>query len=100
MGMVSPEILAVGQRMGLTEMVAQAAWVPVREATTGRTASYFVDRAEGPPRWEGRTVHGVRFELLETCILEGVGLRESQPWTVAVYRLVSTASRTRSSAGG
>lgn len=100
MGLVSPEILAVGQKMGFPEMVASGDWVPVREATSGRRADYFVDRAEGPPRWEGRTVHGVRFELLDTCILEGVGLREPQPWTVALYRLVSVDSSVKDSAGG
>ena len=63
-------------------------------------ASYLVDRSEGAPRWAGRTVRGVRFQLLETCIIEGMGLREPQPWTVALYRLVSTESRVKSSAGG
>ncbi len=100
MGLVSPEILELGLVMGFQDMVADAAWVTVPESTTGNQAAYFLDRAEGPPRWAGRTLHGVRFELLETCILEGVGLRESQPWTVALYRLVSTGSRVRSSVGG
>lgn len=100
MGLVSPEILAVGAEMGFPEMVASGAWVHVPEATSGRTADYFVDRAEGPPRWVDRVVDGVRFELLDTCILEGVGLRESQPWTVALYRLVSVESRVSDSAGG
>lgn len=100
MGLVSPEVLEVGQQMGFEAMVEQAAWLLVPEQTTGRTADYFVDRAEGAPRWDGQTVHGVRFELLDTCIIEGVGLREPQPWTVALYRLVSTANRVKSSAGG
>lgn len=99
MGLVSPEILALGQEMGFPEMVASGAWVNVREATSGRTADYFVDRFEGAPRWDGRIVHGVRFELLDTCILEGVGLREPQPWTVALYRLVSEGSRVNNSSG-
>jgi len=100
MGLVSPEILALGAEMGFAEMVSSGAWVQVPEATSGRTAEYFVDRAEGPPRWVGRTVEGVRFELIDTCTLEGVGLREPQPWTVALYRLVSVDSKVSDSAGG
>ena len=88
MGLVSPEILAVGQEMGFQEMVDSAAWVSVMESTTGRPAAYFLDRSEGQPRWDGATVQGARFELLDTCVLPGVGLREPQPWTVALYRIV------------
>lgn len=100
MGLVSPEILAVGAEMGFVEMVNKGAWVSVPESTTGRTADYFVDRAEGEPRWDGQTIEGVTFELLDTCILEGVGLREPQPWTVSLYRLTSADSKVKSSAGG
>ncbi len=88
MGLVSPEILNLGLEIGFQEMVASGAWLKTREAGSGRRPDYFVDRSEGAPRWEGKTVHGVRFELLDTCIIEGVGLREPQPWTVALYRLV------------
>jgi len=98
MGLVSPEILALGQEMGFAEMVESGAWL--KTGAGRRRPDYFVDRAEGPPRWIGRVVSGVRFELLKTCTLEGVGLRESQPWTVALYRLVSTGTRIKSSAGG
>lgn len=100
MGLVSPEILVVGQEKGFQEMVEQAAWVGVTEITSGNRASYFIDRSEGQPRWDGITVEDVRFELLDSCIIEGVGLREPQPWTVALYRLVSTDTRVKSSAGG
>nr|MEE4268070.1 hypothetical protein [Candidatus Krumholzibacteria bacterium] len=100
MGLVSPEILAVGGEMGFQEMVEQAAWLGVRESTTGHTASYLVDRSEGVPRWANQTIDGVHFELLDTCTIEGLGLREPQPWTVALYRLVSADSRVKSSAGG
>jgi len=48
---------------------------------------WFVDRWPGPPRWDGRTVRGVTFELVDTCTIAGVGLREPQDWTVATYRL-------------
>lgn len=98
MGLVSPEILTLGREMGFTEMVESGAWLNLDSA--GHHPDYFVDRSEGEPRWAGRTVAGVRFELLQTCTLDGVGLRESQPWTVVLYRLVSTATRVRSSAGG
>ncbi len=100
MGLVSPEILALGQKIGFQEMVASGAWLQTREAGSGRRPDYFVDRSEGEPRWDGKTVHGIRFELLDTCILEGVGLREPQPWTVALYRLVSVESKVSNSAGG
>lgn len=99
MGLVSPEILELGQRIGFQEMVASGAWLETREAGSGRRPDYFVDRSEGEPRWEGKTMHGIRFELLDTCILEGVGLREPQPWTVALYRLVSVDNRVSDSAG-
>ncbi len=98
MGLVSPAVLELAQEMGFAEMVASGAWLKLGPG--GSHPDYFVDRAEGEPRWAGRTVHGVHFELLETCQLNGVGLRESQPWTVALYRLVSTETRVRSSAGG
>ena len=49
---------------------------------------YFFDRTEGEPRWVGRTAGGVRFELLDTCGIDGVGLAEAGVWTYALYRLV------------
>ncbi len=100
MGLVSPEILELGQRIGFQEMVASGAWLETRELGSGRRPDYFVDRSEGEPRWEGKTIHGIRFELIETCILEGVGLREPQPWTVALYRLVSVGNKVNDSSGG
>ena len=39
-------------------------------------------------RDRGRTVDGVEFVLLETCGIPTVGLREAEPWTFALYRLV------------
>ena len=69
-------------------------------AASGTVADYFVDRSEGSPRWDGRTVHGVRFELLDMCIIEGLGLTEQQPWTVVLYRLVGSETSVKSSAGG
>ena len=98
MGLVSPEVLAVGLDLGFEEMVTSGAWL--RLGPDGSHPDYFVDRAEGEPRWADRTVNGVRFELLNTCLMSGVGLRESQDWTVSLYRLVSTETRVKSSAGG
>lgn len=97
MGLVSPGILELGRGMGFTEMVESGVWV---RGVGGPAPGYLVDRSLGGPRWAGRTVGGVRFELLETCTMNGVGLREPQPWTVSLYRLDSGASRVRSSAGG
>jgi hypothetical protein len=100
MGLVSPEILAVGQEVGFQEMVTSGDWLQVgTDADSGRP-DYFVDRSEESARWADRTVHGVRFELLDECSIEGLGLREAQVWNVALYRLVSTDSRTSDSAGG
>ncbi len=100
MGLVSPEVLAVGQDLGFQEMVSSGAWLEIPARPTGGPPDYFIDRSEGPPRWAGRTVHGVSFELLDTCQIHGVGLREPQTWTVALYRLLGPATRTRPSAGG
>ena len=86
MGLVSPELLDLGHELGFEEMVASGAWLDVT------VPDYLVDRTEGSPRWAGRTVRGVHFELLRTCEIAGVGLREPQPWTVALYRL-TPASR-------
>ncbi len=97
MGLVSPEVLEVGVELGFQEMVTSGAWLKL--GPDGSHPDYFIDRAEGEPRWAGRTVDGVRFDLLETCLISGVGLRETQPWTVALYRLVSTETRVKSSAG-
>jgi len=98
MGLVSPEVLALGLEMGFAEMVDSGAWLAL--GPDGAPPAYFVDRSDEGPRWAGRTVNGVRFELLNSCVINGVGLRESQPWTVSLYRLVSTESRVKSSAGG
>jgi len=101
MGLVSPEILDLGRTMGFQEMVDSGAWVKIlAEEDAPEGHRYFVDRTEDGPRWDGREVGGFRFELLDTCLLRGVGLREPQPWTVALYRLVSTDTGVRSSAGG
>lgn len=87
MGLVSPEILELGSRMGFAEMVASGAWLG---APGPDRPGWLVDRSEAGPRFAGRVIDGVRFELLDSCIIHGVGLREPQPWTVALYRLVST----------
>ncbi|MEZ4387762.1 MAG: hypothetical protein R3D98_09330 [Candidatus Krumholzibacteriia bacterium] len=86
MGLVSPDIMVMGRQMGFPEMVDSGLWLrnDHRHAPVPR---WFVDRHEGPPRWDGRTVHGVAFELIDTCVIHGVGLREQQDWTVATYRL-------------
>jgi hypothetical protein len=86
MGLVSPEILAVGRERGFPTMVAEGVWLDAA-APDGRLADYLVDRNLGLPRWQGRTVRGVTFTLLKTCTIAGVGLREPQLWTVALYRL-------------
>jgi hypothetical protein len=96
MGLVSPEILELGRGMGFAEMVESGVWL---HPANGPRPTWLVDRCEGAPRWAGRTVGGVHFELLDTCTMRGVGLREPQPWTVALYRLDSGESRVRSSAG-
>jgi hypothetical protein len=89
MGLVSPGIRELGRSMGFAEMVEQGAWL---HGPGERRPDWFLDRAEGAPRFAGRVIDGVRFELVDTCELPGVGLREPQPWTVALYRLVSTAN--------
>jgi hypothetical protein len=76
----------MGREMGFQNLVESGAWLHARDPA-GRRPDYLVDRTEGPPRWAGRTVRGVTFELLDTCIIQGVGLSEPQPWTVALYRL-------------
>ncbi|MBD3221461.1 hypothetical protein GF314_09480 [bacterium] len=86
MGLVSPEIMVLGRRMGFQEMVESGAWLRT-DHNLGQPPAWFVDRHEGSPRWDGRTVRGVTFELVDTCTIHGVGLREPQDWTVATYRL-------------
>jgi hypothetical protein len=102
MGLVSPEILVLGREMGFQEMVVSGDWLRAgaRPGEAAVAPGYFVDRSEGMPRWDGRILHGIRFELLDTCIIEGVGLSEPQPWTVALYRLVAEETSVKSSAGG
>lgn len=101
MGLVSPQVLAAARDRGFEDLVASGDWLLLGSGGADPDRpDYFVDRSEGQPRWAGRTVHGVRFELLDTCTLQGVGLREPQPWTVALYRLESTGSRTNPSGGG
>jgi len=101
MGLVSPEILDLGREVGFAEMVESGAWLP-EAGTTAEVVrpDYFIDRSEGVPRWDGRVVRGVRFDLIDTCILEGVGIREPQPWTVALYRLELVDTRVKAATGG
>jgi len=88
MGLVSPEIMAVGRDMGFQEMVESGIWLRGADGESP-PPTWFVDRALGPPRWAGRTVRGVTFVLVDTCTIRGVGLREPEPWTVATYRLTT-----------
>lgn len=97
MGLVSPPVRVLGLRQGFDAMVASGDWVG---AEPGRVPTFLVDRTDGPPRWDGRTVRGVRFELLHTCELAGVGLREKQPWTVALYRLTPVPTVANPPMGG
>jgi hypothetical protein len=97
MGLVSPSVRVLGLQQGFDAMVASGAWV---EAEPGRAPGFLVDRTDGPPRWDGRIVRGVRFELLHTCELAGVGLREKQPWTVALYRLTPVSTVAKPPTGG
>lgn len=85
-GLVSPEILAMGREMGFEAMVASGVWL------TAEVPDYVYDRTQGPPRWEDAVMHGVRFELLATCGVQGVGLREQGEWTYALYRLTPAAA--------
>jgi hypothetical protein len=86
MGLVSPEIMAMGREMGFQQMVESGIWLR-SEHGEEPPPTWFVDRHEGPPRWDGKTVRGVTFELVDQCTIHGVGLRELQDWTVATYRL-------------
>lgn len=88
MGLVSPEIMTIGRQMGFHEMVDSGVWLR-SDLREGPPPRWFVDRHEGPPRWDGKTVRGVTFELVDTCTIHGVGLRETQDWTVSTYRLIA-----------
>ena len=101
MGLVSPEILEIGRTQGFQAMVESGAWLTAKDAA-GRPVvpDYLVDRSEGLPRWDDRLVNGYRFELLDTCTISGLGIREPQPWTVALYRLWPASSSVSDSAGG
>jgi hypothetical protein len=97
MGLVSPPVRVLGLEQGFDAMIASGDWVA---AEPGRAPAFLVDRTDGPPRWDGRTVRGMRFELLHTCELAGVGLREKQPWTVALYRLTPVSTVANPPTGG
>jgi hypothetical protein len=81
-GLVSPDARALGLEMGFEEMVESGRWLDLAPRP-----GYLFDRTAGEPRWTDRIVRGVRFELLETCGIDGVGLAESGVWTYALYRL-------------
>mgnify|MGYP006863440366 CR=1 FL=1 len=92
-GLVSPEILELGREMGFEAMVASGVWL------TAEVPDYVYDRTQGPARWENVEMYGTVFELVATCVVDGVGLREDQPWTYALYRLhpaVDTITRSGS----
>lgn len=83
-GLVSPEILELGREMTFEAMVESGVWL------TAEVPDYVYDRTQGPPRWENAVMYGVGFELVATCVVDGVGLRESEPWTYSLYRLTET----------
>lgn len=97
MGLVSPPVRELGRRQGFAAMVESGAWL---RAEPGHPPACLVDRTAGPPRWAGRTVEGFRFDLLQTCELSGVGLRENRPWTVALYRLTPVSTVASPPTGG
>ncbi len=80
-GLVSPEILELGREMGFERMVADGVWLEAARP------DYVYDRTAGAPRWDGRRWHGVRFDLIDSCVVAGIGLREPQPWTYALYEV-------------
>jgi len=80
-GLVSPEILELGRNVGFETMVASGAWLGATKP------DYVYDRTDGPPRWDGVTLHGIKFELIRQCTVQGVGLRESKPMIYALYKL-------------
>jgi hypothetical protein len=91
MGLVTPETLELGQRLGFAEMIESGAWLGIAAGGDGRPPEYLVDRTADGPRWEDAHLRGVRFELLRSCVIEGLGLGGPQPWTVTLYRLVRSA---------
>ncbi len=91
MGLVSPQIMSLGRQMGFESMVRSGAWLRP-ESDRGQRPDWFVDRTDGPPRWDGKVVRGVHFALVDTCVIHGVGLTERQDWTVALYRLSPVSS--------
>lgn len=97
MGLVSPPVRALGREQGFEAMVESGAWL---RAEPAHPPACLVDRTDGPPRWDGRVVEGFRFELVRTCEMPGVGLRESRPWTVALYRLIPVPTAVSPPAGG
>lgn len=97
MGLVSPPVRVLGRKQGFEAMVASGAWL---RAEPTHPPVCLVDRTDGPPRWDGRIVEGFRFELVRTCEMAGVGLRESQPWTVALYRIIPVPTAASPPAGG
>ncbi|MBK9473970.1 MAG: hypothetical protein IPO18_17165 [bacterium] len=97
MGLVSPAVRELGRQQGFEAMVAKGAWL---RAEPAHPPVCLVDRTDGPPRWTDRVVEGFRFDLVSTCALPGVGLREKQPWTVALYRLVPVPTVASPPAGG
>ncbi|MCP4143921.1 MAG: hypothetical protein GY752_01410 [bacterium] len=80
-GLVSPEILELGRNVGFETMVASGAWLGATKP------DYVYDRTVGPPRWDGVTLHGITFELIRQCTIQGVGLKESKPMNYALYKL-------------
>lgn len=85
-GLVSPEILALGREKGFAAMVESGIWLEASRP------DYVYDRNPGPPRWDGRRWHGVRFELVDSCVVNGIGLREKQQWTYSLYAVIPTDS--------
>ena len=85
-GLVSPELLDLGRSMGFADMVASAAWLDVA------VPDYLVDRTREQPRWEGVSVSGVQFIPLKECIIENLGLSDSSPWLVTLYRVQRSGS--------
>lgn len=80
-GLVTPRINEMRRRIDVQVIIDDGLYLDMRP-------EYLVDRHEEPRRFAGRTIRGVGFEPLMSGTMPTLGIRQPQPVTYVLYRLV------------
>lgn len=80
-GLVTPEINHMRQTIDVERIITEGLYLAFEP-------DLLIDRSIEPVRFDGRTVKGVRFEVLMQGTVGNLGIRKPEPVVYALYRLV------------